>query len=384
MLIALTGCGRPAAAVPSEVAEPQARAAAPKVLAELEGGDERRLQIRQDVLAIQAECEHAAGGDWTKWQEQTARYRAVLKARLDGLKHQGMLIREALVGRDQPFFETNPRMNLAHLVDPDDWNEFRKARPVVAASRWLRDRGIDLIFVTVPAMPEVYVEHFLADVPSDGIIAPHVRKTLLELLENDVETIDSFRLMRSVRHQCFEFLPADHHWNQFGMSGTVRETARRLGRYRFGRNGRQAPPCTRTVQGPYTLPPSGDGTDWCPIGRNLLSEDQWQAALGTLPRTMDYVTAPDGSPLVDDPRSPVALIGDSFALNFQELLVRETNLPLRSRWAYGNTTEAFAGFLREPEALAGVRVVVWLTSNDSLYKFRNMPEPVLATLRYEN
>jgi SGNH hydrolase-like domain, acetyltransferase AlgX len=378
--VVLSGCGRPAGSVALEQPAPEMPASKSRPVS-LEAREARRTRVRRDAYAFLSECERAAGGDWKKWEAETARYRAPLKARLDAIKRVGIASQEAMVARDLPIFEGNPRMNLAHVVDPDDWNDFRKTRAVVAANRWLRERGIDLIFVAVPAMPEVYIEQFLVDAPPDGVVAPHVRETFLELAENDVEVVNTFQLMRDVRNQGFEYLPADHHWNQFGMQGTVREVADRLTRYQFGQEARRAPSCTKTTAGPYSLPPGDKGADWRPPGRNLISEDQWKSALGTLPKTMDYITAADGSPVADDPRSPVVLIGNSFAMYFREMLVREANLPLRTRWANGNTTEAFAGFLREPEVLDGVRVVVWVTANDSIFQFRPMPDPIMETLR---
>jgi hypothetical protein len=340
--------------------------------------ESRRLQVQKDADAIRSECSRAARGDWRAWQDATSRYRDALKARLAKLKKGNLWYNELLVGRDLPIFQSSAQVNLAHVFDPEHWDKFRKARVVVAGNRWLRERGVDLIFIAVPTMPEVYMEQFLDDMPPDGIVAPHIRRTFLDLLESDVEVVNTFRLMRDDRAAGFLYLPADHHWNQLGMRGTVRDVAQRIGRYDFGRQAKADEPTTTTKSGPYILPSSDKA--WRPLGAGLITDDQWKAALGTLP-PMDYITSPDGSPVPDDPRSPVMLIGNSFALHFRELLIRETNLRPRTRWGNGNTTNAFIEFLREPEVLDGVRVVIWLTADHFLDQFTYMPDSILEMLQ---
>jgi SGNH hydrolase-like domain, acetyltransferase AlgX len=374
VLLVIAGCHRPAAnAIPDrQVATGRAKA---------EGSENRRIRVRRDAYAIQSECERAASGDWLKWENDTARFRTAFRGKLASLAGNGQTPDLPLAGRDMPIFEGNPHRNLAHMCDLTTWGSFRKTRPVVAADRWLRAQGIDLIFISVPMMPEVYTEQFLTDTPPDGIIAPHVRETFLELLESDVEVVDTYPMMREARRDGFLYLPADHHWNQVGMRGTIRDVAARLMRYQFARDARTAPPCTKTRQGPYALPPGPNGNEWRPPDQHTITETYWKAALTTLPKTMDFITAPDGTDLQDDPHSPIVIIGNSFAMYFRELLIRETNLPVRTRWGNANTTEGFAGFLREPEALQGARVVIWVVSNDYIFDFKPLPDSVLEALR---
>jgi hypothetical protein len=230
-------------------------------------------------------------------------------------------------------------------------------------------------------MPEVYIEHFLTETPPDGVIAPQRRKTFLELLEDNVEVVNTFRLMRDGRDRGFQFLPGDHHWNQLGMLTAARDIADRLSRYPFGREAKKAAPVTKSRPGPYEPPSAEKRAAFSIPGGATLTDSQWKAALGTQPATIDYVTSPDGSPLADDTRSPVLLIGNSYVPGFRELLVREANLRVRTNWGNGQSTQAFAGFLREPETLDGVRVVVWVNCDQFLAYFSAMPEAVTATLR---
>jgi hypothetical protein len=376
-LVVLAGCSRSA-----ETAVPVKRAALPTGVPAAAPEEEaaRRSQIAHEIAAIESECRTAAAGDWQRWENETARYRSQLKERVDALNSHGAAPPAYLAGRDLPIFQIKPKMGSAHIINPMEWNEFRTNRPVVAGSKWLRKRGIDVIFVSVPSMPEIYIDQFLNVTPADGIIAPHIRQTFLQLLQSDVEVVDTFQLMRAARGRGFQYLPADHHWNQLGMRATVQDIARRLSRYHFGRDAKQAAPVSKTTSGPYKLPLTDTGKPWRPMGAEALSERQWNAALGMLPGSMDYITAPDGSPLADDPASPVMLIGNSYAIDFRELLIRETNLRIRTRWGNGHTTQALAEFLREPEQLNGVRVIIWITADEFLFMFRYLPPEIREVL----
>jgi hypothetical protein len=380
-LLALVGCSRPTAPFASIAPASEERVAgAIRPPDDPEARADRRMQLRQDVDTIQADCDRQAGGDWQRWIGQTGRYRNVLNGRIATSTGGTSPADRHLVGLQRPLFQANPVASLAHIVDPEFWNAFRRARLVAAASSWLQQRGVDLIFVSVPSMPTVYIEDFLADTPPDGIIAPHIRQTFLELLQADVETVDTFRIMRAARDGEFQYLPADHHWNQTGMRGAVREVARRLMRYPFGRTAKNEMPITKSEPVPYALPPGEHGKAWRPFGGIALTDSEWHAAVSTMPRTMDNITSPDGSAVADDPRSPVMLIGNSSAVYFREMLVREANLPVRTRWGNGNTTDAFSGFLREPETLDGVRVLVWVAADELLYYFRPLPAPIMDAL----
>jgi hypothetical protein len=72
------------------------------------------------------------------------------------------------------------------------------------------------------------------------------------------------------------------------------------------------------------------------------------------------------------------LIGHSYCCNFEEELARELNLPIRPRWFDGQTSEVFIDFLRQPELLDGVRVVVWITTTQHLTHFWGLPPEIMA------
>jgi SGNH hydrolase-like domain, acetyltransferase AlgX len=355
----------------------------------------RAETMKRDADELRAECQTAAAGDWECWERQTQPYRETLKKKIDSLKRLKSVIlggpRPALEGlNDFPLFEINAQENLVHIYDPASLAGFRKDRAVVAAHRWLKRRGIDLIFVPVPKMAEVYIEHFVESAPSDGIIAPHVRQTLLELLEAGVETVDAFSVLRAQREPNPEYLynTADTHWAPRGMRIVAAEIARRLGRYDFGAAASKAPAVVQATLGPYETRaypfemklgdlPRQDG--W--LG---LTDRQQSLAEKVQTRTCEHISVADDFSSPADPHSPVMLIGHSYAYNFREILTKEANLLLRSDLGDQNTTEAFADFLRDSSLLAGVRVVVWITTEKHMTDFRPMPPPIMAALGSDN
>jgi SGNH hydrolase-like domain, acetyltransferase AlgX len=363
---------------PGETCPPNRQWPEPKAVAA------RQATIRQTAAAIQAECRAAADGDWDRWELQTAPYRSALKTRVVALKPRPDAAYspgyEVLEGRDGfPLVEVDSRLGTAHLVDPAILDSFRKSRTVVAADRWLRRRGTELIFVPVPKMTEVYIEHFI-DAPADGIVAPQTRHALLELLEANVEAIDCFTRFRELRQPCPDYLynAADTHWAPRGMRIMAREIADRVARYSFGTAARFALPIVRCVPGPYSfkeLRAQKEG-----FGYSLLSAKQREQVEHVQTTNQAEARLLDGRPVRDDPASPVLLIGNSYVWEFREQLVKELNLLVRTSYNESQTTDAFADFLREPHALDGVRVVVWITTSEQLAHFKAMPPPVLEAL----
>jgi hypothetical protein len=365
--------------VPADPRQPEPRAVAARTAA-----------IRGDAAAIEAECQNAAGGDWDKWQKDTARYRDSLKAKINALKDAPRTAftpspesrYQPLAPRDDfPLFEMGSREHLNYLYDPATLDEFRRDRSVVAAARWLRRQGVDLIFVPVPKMTEVYVEHFLEPCPADGIIAPHVRHTLLELLRDDVEVVDGFRLFRALRGTDAEYLynTADTHWAPRAMRITAKEVADRIARYNFGARARYALPAVRATPGSYGAEDDHNAIGFM-LAWNALNPEQQKRARPAQPVSQTEVKMPNGKKLPNDPASPVVVIGHSYVWCFGEQLVKELNLLTNSRSTIHQTTEAFGDFLREPEALARCRVVVWITTEQHLTKFKPMPKPIMKLL----
>jgi hypothetical protein len=344
----------------------------------------RAEAIRRSADAIRGECAHAARGDWQNWQRDTERYRAQLFARIVALTDaaHAELPRsgdEVLEGSGGfPLFEIYSRQYLNYLYEPGTLDLFRCERPVVAADRWLRGQGIDLIFVPVPKMTEVYVEHFVDPCPADGIIAPHVRQTLLELLEADVEVVDGWRLFRPLREDGTEYLynTADPHWAPRAMRIMAKEIADRIGRYTFAARARFAAPIVQTSPGPYHFTDNTATFDG--YGKEFLRPEQYARAKKAQTTTLSEVRLLNGQVPPDDPASPVMVIGNSYVPKFREQLIKELNLLTCTRAADHQSTQCFADFVRQPELLEHCRVIVWITTDQQMTQFYPLPPPVAA------
>jgi hypothetical protein len=404
----LPGCGNPEqTATPVAIPVPaavNAAGSAPPPVPPHEPVDRkpepRAIKARADAIRrtkeeILAECQNAAAGDWGRWQRETASYRAALKTKVERLKTIEPLRSadmeakyEVLEGKDDfPLFEVAPREYLHFLYDQDSLNAFRKDRPVVAAHRWLRDRGIDLIFVPVPKMTEIYIESFVDPCPADGIIAPHVRRTLLELLNEDVEVVDAFPLYRSLKDADSEYLynSADSHWAPRAMRILAKELADRIERYKFGASARFGMPITKSTPGPYSINGIyGDAGSAMQNGWLALNPHQQELAEAAEPVLHPHTTLPDGQLLPEDPHSPVMIIGHSYVANFREDLIREINLLINTRARAGQTTEAFKDFLREPELINSCKVVVWITTEQHMPIFKALPPGIAPSSSSEN
>jgi hypothetical protein len=340
----------------------------------------RAAAVRRDAAAIREECRRAGG--WEKWQRDTARYRAALKAKVDQSKRTFGSHAEPMEGLGEfPLLEIDPKSFLGYLLEPERLEAFGRQRTVLAARNWLAAQGIDLLFVPVPKMTEVYAEHFVDPCPKDGVIAPEVRRTLLDLLERDVETVDGFRLFRPVRDPDPYYLynTADTHWAPRGWRIMAKEVAGRIERYKFGARARAGERLTKVQAGPYKRrviigrvtgeQPPQDGWD-------SLTERQKSLAERAQPKTIDLVFPVDDRTGLTVPASPVMVIGDSFVDGFCDYLVDELNLPISRHSAANQTTEAFSDFLREPDLLAHTRVVVWVLGGHNLVCCKPLPKSI--------
>jgi hypothetical protein len=347
----------------------------------------RAATIRRDIDAIRAECTRAGDGDWDTWERATETYRMALKARLATLKTFDpppslftAAKYEAFEGfNDFPLFEMGAREHLVYLYDPDTLKQFRSEKSILAARRWLGQRGIDLIFVPVPKMAEVYIEHFLQPCPPDGVLAPQLRRALLEMLEADAEVVDTFALLRPVRDPAPDYLfnTCDTHWAPRGMRVAAKDVADRISRYAFAARARYGLPLFRVTPGPYSIDGYLGGLDSMAAWPALSPKQQ---ALARRAQTTSQPTLHlyDGRQVEDDPKSPVIVIGNSYAEHFVGALMRELNMRVHEAWGRGDTTEAFYDFVRDPQVLDNARVIVWVTSEHQMTRSHIMPPPIAA------
>src|SRR5262249_4311715 len=148
----------------------------------------------------------------------------------------------------------------------------------------------DLIFVPAPRMTETYIEHFLDPCPKDGVIAPHMRRTVLEMLKDDVEVVDGFSLLRSARNSDEEYLynSGTPHWGPRAMRVTAKEVADRIARYKFGARARYGLPICKTGPGPFIWQTRLGGID--DVGYQAFTDEQRKLATGAQSTIESHVT----------------------------------------------------------------------------------------------
>jgi hypothetical protein len=357
-LIAISGCcGARSAPATRPATRSPAQPSSATILPDPAAQEARQASIASDARSLAAEVDRAAGGDWDAWQRQTAPHRAALQGRLEALWRADLTeVPKNLVAVNQfeplvpvdrfPYFATFAKETNHYLVD-DDYLD-RGARVIADAARWLSARRIQLVYVSCPVLVEIYPEHFLPDVPKDGIIAPHVRHLVGKLLAADVEVIDPTPALRTYTGKAPLYRPDDCHWAAAGVGVTAEMVADRL----RGRDERLR--VAYQPDSPRVVAESGT-REILPSGRPSMTPAQRALA--------DTVAGKDVWPDIkdwQDGASPILVFGDSYARQFPEALAFALNMPVRQGPIGPGPTQAWQTLVSEPDQLAGVRIVVWV------------------------
>jgi hypothetical protein len=336
----------------------------------------RTAAIRATAAAIEQEAQRYAGGDWEAWYEHLGAFRADLLSRIE--RGEGNLTAVQAnpanapsgllrVDGHPPMFEyPSTARYLAAGEDKPSRARERAAGPAfIAVSEWLKQKNIDLLLVPVPRIPEVYADRIATGAPPDGIIAPQLRRFLLELSNADVEVVDLLPVFLKARsaNPAPLYLVADGHWSDRAQRLAAAEIGRRLKRYDFVMAALKEKPLFTSA--PARLPFHGANYKF------LTTAEHKEVANALAAMSLTHVTTTQGGkPFQDAPESPVVVIGDSFTHYFQNeikpgsgidaLLSKEINIPVSNVSTAGGTTAPIKDFLRRPELLRDRRVVVWI------------------------
>jgi hypothetical protein len=149
----------------------------------------------------------------------------------------------------------------------------------------------------------------------------------------------------------------------------AKELADRIVRYRSGAKARYALPITEYAAQPYLLDgkAGGIGTD---AGWAALTPAQQSRASAAQTMEVARITLLNHRDPLDDPESPVVLIGHSYLLYFREQFIREINQLIRTCPGRGASMGLFGDLLREPELLDGTQVLVWITTPEHMAQFK--------------
>lgn len=341
--------------------------------AQTSGQENRKTAIAASIRALEAERDSAGGGDYNKWYARLGPFRRELRARMDSERANRPRIDPANPTVKQYLIRAEGKPPLFSEIFSKDYNapdaedglRWAASLPSFAAvqsvARWLERKGIDLLFVPAPKMPDVYMDRILPGVmPKDGLAAPHLRAALLELLRKDVEVADLLPAMLRSKDSTPSplFLPADNHWSPAGRNVCVGELASRLRRYTFVREAEAAPRLYLT----QTVPLAEHHSFLA-----LLSEKERVEVAGSLhPDTVKVTLLKDrppfGQPYTNYPTAPVLVIGDSYSGQIGAQLAATLNLPVAMRPIPGSTVQPVRELLRYPDVLKDVKVVVWVVN----------------------
>ena len=252
----------------------------------------RAAAIRRTIESIRAECRREAQGDWDRWIARLAPLRDELRVKIPPPvptipPRKGPSRPRGGPGRQGSFSAvrsgSGPLSPARGRAEPLE--AFRRSRAVIDGSRWLRWQGIDVLFVPVPKMTDVYPESFSDRCPPDRIIAPQMRRVLLELLEQDVEVVDLLGPLLQERDSEAEplYLPADPHWGPRGHRIAARLIASRLAHYDFVARATASLPGLRMGAGPLQAGQRG-GRVPGPQSRPATPGDRRPAAFLSLPQ----------------------------------------------------------------------------------------------------
>ncbi len=215
-------------------------------------------------------------------------------------------------------------MSLARFWDADAVNVSRSPKPewadpipaIVDFNKQLRDRGIGLLLVPVPAKAETYPDKILPEVRASGSdLTPLMGSFYDQLRSQGVDVLDlapSFLAYRSKEQEAV-FCKTDTDWSGIGCVLAAQAIAAKI---------RAKVP---------ELPAKGDyAADWVSIS---IDGDLGGLLSAKIPkpgpenvRVRSVASEATGSAIIPDPNSPVLLLGDSFTLVFHDFYATNAGL----------------------------------------------------------
>lgn len=241
-----------------------------------------------------------------------------------------------------------------------------------AFSRYLKERGIDLIFVPVPGRIDIYPEEIAARSPPSSLFPdPYLRAALLSILDAHVEVIDLFPEFRIAKEEGKGPLyhRANAHYNAAGIALAAKLLAQTLFRYDFVREG-FADRAAFTEQ----------DVEVSRYFEKPLDYEDDAVLLGCDTCIMTQVLDSDGNVFQADEESPILVVGDSFAghpiwndrlgtkgASLAAHLSKEIRLSVSLLWGYGEGATAPRFLARKGEDfLKGRHVLIWVMAADHL------------------
>ncbi len=312
----------------------------------------------------------ACGGSWEAWCGLLADFRADVRQQLEARPAE----LRGLIGKDGFLFF---RGDLEYLVSGDlrDQPDGRDPYPaIIDFNQQLKARGIDLLLVVIPTKAEVFPEKVSDKAPASAkpYVAPYCRKLLGELAAAGVEIVDllpTFIEQRGVGDDLL-YMPQDTHWAPRGVELAARLIAERVRQYPWYESLRPQQVQYSVKQVNFTR--LGDICE--------MLTDQEKLAYRPLRLTAQQVVAPGGTLYVDDPDSPIVMLGDSFTgvFHFEDCqhaglsahLAKDLSLPVDLIMAQGSGPRIRGQLARRGhDAIEAKKLVIWTVVARDLYNY---------------
>ncbi|RPI21844.1 MAG: hypothetical protein EHM61_23775 [Acidobacteria bacterium] len=342
----------------------------------------RTQAVQKAKLALEEECRREAAGNWEAWYGQLEPFRAAMLALTERTpqRTKGKRLLELLP--DPPLYEDSQQA--WYMILPDGLQvarpESRVLKAITTASSWLKRRRVDLIFVPVPKVSEVYPDRLVKQVPPSRIVAPHIRKLIYELLKADVEVLDLLPAFLAARGKSPRplYYAADPHWTNEAEKIAAQAIAERLKRYPFVQKALKAAPLYRVEPVAFRF----NGVQY----PELTPEEQRRVG-PLLDVPMLKVLDSAGKPFEETDDARAIIIGDSYThcsryvlkgTGINALLAKEINQPITNISSGGATLQPFKEIVRDrDEILVAPLVIVWIISNCALTDYPDWQMPQL-------
>jgi hypothetical protein len=331
--------------------------------------NEEKPTSSNNIQLLSEELKRWGDGSWEKWAEILTGFRQDVEAML---KERSAEIK-GFIGKDGFLFF---RGSLKYLLSGDLRKQENNRDPypaIVDYKNQLKAKGIDFIFVIIPAKTEIFPDKISdkAPTPDGAYVTPYTRKLMLELEETGVEVVDLLPSLIDAREQDESiYMKQDTHWSDSGMRLSAKMIAERIKEYSWYKDVCPNPIAYKTKEAKFTR--SGDIRDMLP--------DNEKITYRPMSLTAQQVLNPDGSFYKDNESSPIVILGDSFCGVFQvenpkyaglsAHIAKEIGMPVDLMVAYGSGPGIRKNLARRgASAINSKKLVIWTTASRDLYNY---------------